>query len=377
MPQTLEGNRFLDNALIGSIVETLESKLAKRRPLRFLDRIPMRNALDDEIFGRWTGNIFAADIVADSQKALIVSAGKLDLLTTSIPNIKVGAHIDQAMLNRMAAFEERQATRLEQDAMWDFWNDTVANLLIGVREAQNAMLCDMQRDVLTYDRGGLKLSGNYGTPALLKPTVSTFWVNPASTPILDIQVARNTAIDTYGKTYDRITLSRRDFTDMVNTDEFKALAAALYGFQIPAAAVNVGNRLLMEEYAGRLLNMDLEIEDGTYRKQNSDGSTVTRRYLPFGQVILSTKADDNDATVMDLANAMITEAMVAKLSGQAPEGLSAQRFGPYGYWTLETENMNPPGVVAWAVARSMPRRKQLEGTAVLTVGTSDRAGVLI
>jgi hypothetical protein len=90
MPQTLEGNRFLDNVLIGSIVETLESKLAKRRPLRFLDRIPMRNALDDEIFGRWTGNIFAADIVGDSQKAMIVSAGKLDLLTTSIPNIKVG-----------------------------------------------------------------------------------------------------------------------------------------------------------------------------------------------------------------------------------------------------------------------------------------------
>jgi hypothetical protein len=364
----LQGNRWLDNAVIQTIVETLASQLDKRRPLRFLDRVAKVDALDDEIFGRWTGNVLAADVVADSQKAVVVSAGNLEVLTTTIPNIKLGWSIDQAMLNRMNAISERGATRMEVNAMYEFWNNLIANLMIGVRERQNALVCGMMLDSIVYDRWGVKITANYGAPSDLKITPAVPWTDAVnSKPLTDILTAKNNAVDKYGKTYDRMTLPRRNLDHLINSDEFKSRAAALYGFQIPAAAVNVGNRELMESFVGRLLDLEVDIDNATYKEQTAEGKQVTRRVLPFGKVILTRKDDDMDGTVMDLANAMVTEAMVAKMAGQAPEGLSGERFGPVGYWTLQEPNLNPPGVVAWCVARCFPRRKSKEATLVLTV----------
>jgi hypothetical protein len=363
----LQGNRWLDNAVITTIVETLQSKIDKRRPLRFLDRVPKNNALDDEIWGRWTGNVMAADVIADNQKAVVVSAGNLEILTTLIPNIKLGWEIDQTMLNRMSAYEERGATKTEQNAMWEFWNGLLANLLIGVRERLNALVCGMMLDSIIYDRWGVKITTSFGAPSDLKITPAIPWTSASALPITDIRVAVNTATDRYGKTYDRITLPRRDIDFLLATTQFQQLATALYGFAVPQTGVNIFDRTQMETYVGRLLNMDVEIDDATYKEQTGEGKYVTRRVLPFGKVLLSRKGDDGDGTVMDLANAMVTEAMVAKMVGVAPDGLSGERFGPVGYWTPKDPNLNPPGVVAWCCARAMPRRKEKEATLVLTV----------
>jgi hypothetical protein len=43
--------------------------------------------------------------------------------------------------------------------------------------------------------------------------------------------------------------------------------------------------------------------------------------------------------------------------------------GPIGYATPSDQNLNPPGLVTWAVARGAPRKHQNQASGVLTVGT--------
>jgi hypothetical protein len=75
----LEGWRWLSSSRFKMIIETLASQLEVRAPLLFLQRIPSVNATDDEIVGRFTGRIYAADVIADGQRAVTYEAGKLEL----------------------------------------------------------------------------------------------------------------------------------------------------------------------------------------------------------------------------------------------------------------------------------------------------------
>lgn len=366
----LQGQRFLNTARISMIVMTLASKLDLARPLRFLSRVRMVNAFDDEIVGRFTGKVFAADIIADDQEAVTYEAGKVELVTTGIPNVKLGSRIPQGVLNRMASMQARGATGTEENAMVDFENRLAENLVLGVRQRQNAMVCAMMLDDFSYDRLGIKIVGSFGTPADLKVTVLTPWSDATNaTPITNILNLVNYVETTYGQIYDRVTLCRSDFTNMVKSVEFRNLATAYYragGAVAFPQAVNVGNLPLMETIAGSLLNMSLEIEDATYNERQPTGTVVRKRVLPAGKVLLSNKSDDSNPMVMDLANGMVTESLVAGLTGNAPEGLGGEQFGPIGYYTARAD-LNPPDVVGWGVARCFPRKHIPEATAVLTV----------
>lgn len=366
----LQGQRFLNSARLAMIIVTLAAKLDLARPLRFLKRVQIVNAFDDEIIGRFTGKVFAADIIADDQEAVTYEAGKVELVPTGIPNVKLGSRIGQATLNRMASMSARSATRTEEDAMTAWENRLAENLVLGVRQRLNAMVCAMMIDDFQYDRLGIKIVGSFGTPADLKVTVAITWAaNPTTaTPIADILALTNYAATNYGQIYDRITLPRADFTAMTKTTEFKEKASAFYTNAIVSAnAVNTGNEPLMERIIGQLLNMDVEVEDATFNERAPNGSVSRRRVLPAHKVLLSNKSDDGNPMVMDLANAIVTESLVAGLTGNAPEGLGGEQFGPVGYYTGRAD-LNPPDVVGWAVSRAFPRKHQPEATAVLTVG---------
>ena len=364
----LQGQRFLNTARLAMIVMTLAAKLDLARPLRFLKRVQMVNAFDDEIIGRFTGKVYAADIIADDQEAVTYEAGKVELVTTGIPNVKLGSRIPQAVLNRMAAMSARSATGTEENAMTAWENRLAENLVLGVRQRENAMVCAMMLDDFTYDRLGIKIVGTFGTPADLKVTVSVAWgANPTTaTPVSDILALVNHAATTYGQIYNRVTLSQANFIDMVKTTEFKNLAAGIFIQLQAAAAVNTGNLPMMQNIAGQLLNMEVEIEDATFNEKRPDGSVKRSRVLPANKVMLSNKDDDNNPMIMDLANGIVTESLVAGLTGNAPEGLGGEQFGPIGYYTSRSD-LNPPDVVGWGVARCFPRKHQPEATAVLTV----------
>jgi hypothetical protein len=362
----LQGQRFLNSARIAMIIMTLAAKLDLARPLRFLNRVQSVNAFDDEIIGRFTGQVFAADIIADDQEAVTYEAGKLELVVTGIPNVKLGSRIPQAMLNRMASMTARGGTATEENAMTAFENRLAENLVLGVRQRQNALVCAMMVDDLVYDRFGVKIIGSFGTPADLKATPVTPWTSTSATPITDIQTMVNYAATVYGQVYNRFELSQQDFLYMVKTTEFKNQATALYRTAIDVAAVNTGNIPLMRRIAGDLLNMTIEIEDATYNERQPNGKIMRKRVLPEGKVLLSNSEDDNNQMVMDLANGIVTESLVAGLTGNAPEGLGGEQFGPLGYYTGRPD-LNPPDVTGWGVARCFPRKHVPEATAVLTV----------
>jgi hypothetical protein len=89
-------------------------------------------------------------------------------------------------------------------------------------------------------------------------------------------------------------------------------------------------------------------------------------------VILSDSANDNNAGAVDFANAVVTESIVASLSGNnfagPGGGLGGPQVGPIGYSTLSSHDANPPGINLWAVARCFPRKFNKAAESVLTIG---------
>jgi hypothetical protein len=378
----LEGWRWLSSSRFKMILETLASQLEVRAPLLFLQRIPSVNATDDEIVGRFTGRIYAADVIADGQRAVTYEAGKLELQTTALANLKLGQQLDQPTLNRLARMRAGALLPTDNNAMDAWMNRLAANLILGVRMRQNALLCAMQCDLgFNYNRLGISLQGaTWGMPSVLKPTVGIAWSldgttpNVNATPITDILVLANEVTpDTYGIRFNRVTLSSKAFRFAIGTTEFANKVKTILGFDFAAGAspINVHDLPTMQRSLGILLNMEVEVYDGTYQEKWPDGTETRNRVLPANKVLLTNTEYDNDPNVWDWANAPVTESMIAAFVGgqHVPENLAGEVYGPVGYFTVQDPAMNPPGLMAWAVSRGWPRRHVVESSACLTVGT--------
>jgi hypothetical protein len=367
--------RFLSTARINRIIGTLAAELEIRRPLNFLAMLPIVPAFDDELVGRFTGKIMAADVVADDQKAVVNEHLTLELNTNVIPNVKHGDRLGQKTLNRIKAIEENRmpmvggTNRLKQ---WE--QELVANLLLGVRWRMNMMAAAMMLDTFSYDRFGVKLSAvTWGMPSDLKVTPSVSWATAATaTPISDILAIDQVARLKYGITYDKITMSTVDFRDMVATTEFANKATFYMGggtaFLVTPAAIKTRADPETRELAMRILGKEIVWDDTVFNERAGDGSVTTTRALPLHKVLLSRKEDEGNADTWDFANGVPTESIVADMiGGPAPSGLGGEQFGPIAYYSTSSD-LNAPDVVAWAVARCFPRKHVPEATAVLTVG---------
>jgi hypothetical protein len=366
----LNGWRWLSSSRIKMIVQTLASRVdVSVWPLLFLDRTPVVQADDDEIVGRFTGNVLAADIIADDQEAVVYEAGKLELVSTQIPNLKIGSRLGQATLNRMNRMRNGAILPTDENFMETWENQFAERLVFGVRQRMNALICAMMLDSLTYNRLGIQVNGTWGMPSVLKATPTTPWDNTAATPFTDLLTMSNeTAGDLFGIHFDRVTMSSKAFRYMVLTDQFKQLAQKFYGIAA-TTVVNVKDQPAMVRMVSDLLSMDVELYDGTIKEKTGAGTVVRTRVLPANKVLLSIKANDNDPTVMDFANGVVTESIVAGLIGNGPGDLGGgEQYGPIGYYTGR-DDLNPPDVVGWAVARGFPRKHSIESTSVLTVGT--------
>ena len=361
----LQGKRFLDSARFNRIIATLASKLDLMRPLRFLNRTPLVPAYDDELIGYFTGKVFAADIIADDQEAVTYETGQIEVVATAIPNLKLGSHIPQAQVNRMAAMEARGATVQEENAQEMFENRRAENLVVGVRQRMNAMICAMWLDDFQYDRLGVKIVGSFGQPADLKVTLQTPLTSTSANLVAAILGLNTYSSNTYGQTYNRVTMSLQAFQYWVATTAFAQLVAGLMPNAVATTGINISNLPLMQTFASQLLNMEIELEDATYNERETNGNIRRKRVMPANKIILSNTGADNDPNVMDFGNGIPTETQVAALVGNAPEGLGGEVFGPIGYYTGR-DDLNPPDITAWAVARGFPRKHIREATAVIT-----------
>lgn len=360
----LYGSRYLDSTRFRMILNDMASRLEQERPLIFLNRCRTVDADDDEIIGLYTGKVYAADLISDGQEARVYTGGQFNLEVNAIPNLKVGEYVPQGKLNRMRRLARNQGTSGDAAILTDWRNQMAANLIFGVRQRANALCCAMFIGAMTYDRMGVKLSGNFGIPSAYRTQVATPWSSTSSTPISDILAARDDASDNDGEVYDRVTMSRLEFRNMANTTEFQNRIKGSLRVDLGSGAFDPRDRRL-QGIASDILEMEIELYDGTLRIRNGERDS-NKRVMPRYTVVLSSTNDDNTGQAYDLANAIPTETVVADMIGKGGENFGGEGFGPIGYFTGKSD-MNPPNVTGWAVQRCMPRRFRKTCTRVLLV----------
>lgn len=355
---------------INAIMRGLRDNRELPQNLLFLNRTPMVNATDGEIIADWTGNIFAADIITDNQRAVVRNNGSFTLTSTKLPNIKHGAPIHQDMLNLLDRIRAGGGIRDDEGVITRYFQRTLENLLTGVRQTMEILRVGMALDTVTWDRLGVKFTATFGAPSDVKVTPATPWTTAATaTPIADIQTQVALRQEKYGQATSRITMTSVAFRNMIATTEFRD-KAALYNqiVGIAAATFPTADMPTMRTQAGRILGLNLELYDAKYYTQNNAGTTsAPTNYLPDNKVILSDAANDNNPAAADFANAIVTESVVSELTGMPFGGLGGAQYGPVGYVTPTSFDLNSPGINTWAVARCFPRKINKAAESVLTV----------
>lgn len=383
MANGLLDQRFLSSAHIQIILEKAESYLARTKPLTFLDRLQLVNATDFDIMGRFVGRVVAADLIADGQKAMVHEADRLELVTNALCNIKIGKNLNQAQINSIEALSAGIGRATEEDAWFNWQQSLGENLLQGVRDRMNAMACGMMLDDFDYNRFGLKLTDlSWGMPSALKQTPSVLWSLDGGTtpntangdPIADVYALDEADRLTYGLgPFDRMTMSTAAFNIMVSLTKFANRAWQVFGasFNLTPANLKTNSQSDNMEIARKIFMKDIVIDDKMITEIKNDGSPNTYRVLPANKILLDRKS--NSKSEWDFGNAVVTESIVSKLMGGAsilganPKLNIGGAYGPLGFFTSQTHDMNPPGINGWAVARGFPRKHVPEASAVLTV----------
>ena len=378
----IRGWRFLDSARINRIVRTLADELEAvgMRNLIGLQRTPIVNADDNEIVGKFKGQFVAADVISDDQEAAVYdTVGQFEFVATEIPNIKMGSRVSQHMINRLARLRQNVSGANDVRYFTDWENTLAESLVTGVRQRMNALIMAMWMDASSYDRYGIKLTNaSWGTPADLKVNASQAWsvANTANVNAVDDFLALSTKVapDTYGEEYNRVTMSSKAFRYLIGTPQFKSYLAGLAGMEfkspgtyatsVVTSGIQPVNDFAMQRQAfANMIGMQVELYDGHFFERSNNGKRSSVRYLPENKIIFSNTQDDGDTTAMDFANGIVTESIVSPLIGHG--GIGGEAFGPIAYFT-GNENLNPPDIVAWSVARGFPRKHRETATAVYT-----------
>lgn len=368
---------FFSTTRITRLVQTLASELENAQPLTFLNRTTIVPVLDDiEILGSYSGPIFAADIITEDAEAVIVEGGRFEMTAglSSIPKIKLGKRVSESMIRRLAQLKQGIQLQGDQNLITGWELNFTRDLVTGVRHRMNALCAAMALDSHTYDRMGVKVSGSFGAPADLKVTLTggDLWTAPTTaTPLADIEALRQLASIKYGKTYTRATMSTSAFTKLTATDEFSERVRLFLRLEPSMFSMGLYSQESLQQIFTQLTGLQLEIEDSQMRVRELNGSSTQSRYMPAHQVILSNSADDNNTSAYDFANGIVTESVVAPLIAGAPD-FGGEQVGPVAYYDGNI-SLNPPDLVAWAVARGFPRKHDKYSTAVLTVAASEAA----
>lgn len=363
----LNPNRNLALRSLNRVMRSMASTLEANQNLTFLNRTNVNNAPEEEITAKFDGQVYAADIIADDARAVTYEFGRMTLSTDNVPNLKIGIRLTQQQLNFYRRMQERLPQGADEEGIFTDWKNRHAEALLRAIDVRSeALVVAAKLDSAVYDRLGVKFVGSFGMPAALKSTVQTLWSNPASTPITDLQTKRAYAEDNFGRTYDRATLSTREFGYVVASNEFQALASKEFRYTVPTGAItpfSADAPALFEAVTG----FQFDRYNFMFREKRPDASTVQSRTLPLGKVLLSNSNDDNDDAVFDLANGIPTETILDELLPNLVEGLNGEQFGPVAYIAPTSADMNPPGMVEWGVARRFPRKNDETETSVLTV----------
>lgn len=337
----------------------------------WLNRVPLTNAMDGEIFAKYRGKVYAADIIALDGKATVRSLPGVTLQATNLPVIKHGASLGREQIRLLSRIEANLATAADGGVFADFVAAEIRDLLDGVRARMEALIVGMLVDDLAYSRMGIIGNFSWGMPADLKVVNAggALWSAPTTAkPVTDIHTLARLRRNKYGRQTTRLSMSSQAFDYMVATDEFKNLAAGLMAVNMANFILPLQNQTAMVNLAQQVTGIPtIEIDDRQYLLEGLDAAESAVRYLPENKVLLTDVNDDGNRRVWDFANAEMEEAlpgMVPSLIGSfAPD---QNRFGPIGYATAADPQGNPPGINLWAAASGFPRKHLETASSVLT-----------
>lgn len=364
---------LLGAARVSRIVQGLQDPRLLPQQLVWSRRIPTVPAMDEEILARFVGTIQIADIIADDAQAVVYSAGKLQYELTKIPNLKVGIAFNQALLNQLARVTQGNAANGDIGMLDNRVTNMIANATLGVRQRIEYLLIAMLCDGLgfSYDRLGIKLSSiSWGLYSDLKVTVGTGWDTAASaTPVNDMLGVKLIASVRYGVNLNRVTMSTQAFRYMIATTEFQNKARQWLAPNVSYSNLSLADLEAQKRIAQNVLGMEIEVYDARFWQEDTAGVKTSAPFLPITNVILTDSGNDGNGEVWNFANGIVTESVVAQLANTGVIGQLAQGYGPLGYVTPTSVNLNSPGLTAWGVARGWPRKPLLQASAVLSVGS--------
>jgi hypothetical protein len=370
----MQGLSLIQATRLTRIIQELQDVREMPQQLEFMRRIRTVPADEGEIMGRFIGRAHIADLVADDQKAVSYQMGKLSMVTSTPPNLKVGSNLTQEQINRLRAVA---ASGNDKGGFFRNWQFGAMDwLLLGIRQRMEALAVAMAIDALNYKRFGIILENmSWGMPSDLKVTPSIPWTTAASaTPVDDIKAMILLGRTRYGVEYDRVTMSTAAFRLMIATTEFQTKAKLNASVLLLTGSYDVFSKFNLNQQqtiASAVLGVQIVLYDGRYWSHGEDGSLVSAPFLPINKVVLDSTTNDNNATVMDFALSTPTEAILADMApGLVGRFNADDAMGrPFAYATVSDPQLNPPGITQWAVARGFPRKFVRAATAVLTVGT--------
>jgi hypothetical protein len=369
----MDPKNLLSAVRVTKLMSALRDKRGTPQNLTFLNRTPIVPAAEGEIMARFMGQVLIADLIADGQRAGVYSAGKLFLDTTKVPNLKIGTALEQDQLNLFLAALE--GINVMDDLFPATEARIVDNLRLGVEQRMEALLIAARVGTLSYDRLGIKMSGvGFGMPSDLAITPSNEWTDSgAATPVTDIMVAKRVGQVKYGIVYDRVVMTLSAFNAMIATTEFQNKSRTYLAPNVSFTNLNAADTAFQRNLATNVLGVkEIEIYDARYWFEETDGSLKSAPFLPNNKVILESTQSDNDASVIDFANGVVTEALISRMPGSKIAGqLPSNARGPVGYQTCED---NPPAVTYWGVGRGFPRRHLQQATSCLTIAPARGTG---
>lgn len=368
MPENLQ---ILQVARVNAVMQGLQDVRTLPQELVWNQRVPDTPASDEEILARWTQRIQIADLIADDQKAVAYASGKLSYESYTVPNLKHGSLLTQSQINELYRI---QNLNLQGDAA-DYFNNAERSILdglrLGIEQRKEALKVAMLIDGFSYDRLGIKMTNvTWGMPADLKVTLTggDTWDNTSSTPVTQIQTLLRLARVRYGVTFDRLTMSLTAFNYLTGTTEFQNKAKLFLPLTVSPTILPFQNTDFMRPLAASILGVkEIEIYEARYWSQAEDGTLSSAPYLPINKVLFTQAGNDGNRMAYDFANCVVTESLLPRGADTGMIGSFAQAArGPVAYATAEH---NPPQVAYYAVARGLPRKKILQSSAVMTVGT--------
>lgn len=371
----MDPNEVLSAVRVTKVVSALRDRRGINSRLSNLRRTPIVAAAENEIMARFQGQIIIADLIADGQRAGLYTPGKLSTESTKVPNLKLGYALNQDQLNSMFAYIS--GIQVLDNLFPSTEARILDNLRTGVEYRMEAIIIAAKMGGFSYDRLGIKMEDvDFGMPSDLKITIADEWTDAANAkPVSDILYAKRLGQVKYGIVYDRVVMSMSAFDAMIATTEFQNKSRTYLAPNVSFTNLNAADTEFQRNLARNILGVrEVELKDDRYWSELLDGSLVSAPFQPINKVILESTQSDNDASVIDFANGVVTEALISRMPGSPIQGqLPLNARGPVAYQVSEH---NPPSASYYGVARGFVRRHYQQATACLTIAPDTGTGSL-